>query len=80
MIITNIRTGKLTVPLRKPFKTALRTVNSIVSTIVEVETDEGMIGLGEAHPTGPITGETHSSVRGAIFDYILPAIKGKNIQ
>lgn len=80
MKIERIRLGKIEVPLIKPFKTALRTVDRIVSTVVRLETDTGEIGWGEAHPTGPITGESHESVRGAIANYILPGIQGKPIE
>jgi o-succinylbenzoate synthase len=79
MRIVNIKTGTISIPLITPFKTALRTVNSIGSMIVAVETDEGAIGYGEAHPTGPITGESLGSVRGAINEFILPRLKGKEI-
>lgn len=79
MRITNIRTGVLSIPLRTPFKTALRTIDHIASIVVEVDTDAGVTGIGEAHPTGPITGESHGSVRGAIHEFMLPRLKGKEI-
>lgn len=79
MKITNIRTGILSIPLRTSFKTALRTIDHIASIVVEVDTDAGVTGIGEAHPTGPITGESHGSVRGAIHEFILPKLKGKEI-
>lgn len=69
----------MSVPLIRPFKTALRTVNTITSTIVEIETESGLKGIGEAPPTGPITGESHLSVRGAIYDYMLPKLKGMDV-
>ena len=55
MKITEIRLGKISVPLRVPFKTALRSVDSVEDVIVEVHTDTGAIGYGEAQPTGAIT-------------------------
>ncbi len=79
MKISNIKTGMISIPLITPFKTALRTINSINSMIVAVETDDGAIGYGEAHPTGPITGESLGSVRGAINEFILPRLLGKEI-
>ncbi|PKL44369.1 MAG: dipeptide epimerase [Candidatus Riflebacteria bacterium HGW-Riflebacteria-1] len=79
MRITNIRTGVLSIPLRTPFKTALRTIDHIASIVVVVDTDAGVTGIGEAHPTGPITGESHGSVRGAISEFMLPKLKGKEI-
>jgi len=79
MKISNIKTGIISIPLRTPFKTSLRQINSIISMVINVETDEGLTGFGEAHPTGPITGESLGSVRGAINEFILPKIKGKDI-
>jgi len=79
MKITNIRTGVLSIPLRTPFKTALRTIDHIASIVVAVDTDAGVTGIGEAHPTGPITGESQGSVRGAIHEFILPRLKGKEV-
>ncbi|MBF0498809.1 MAG: dipeptide epimerase [Candidatus Riflebacteria bacterium] len=79
MIITNIRTGTLSVPLRKPFKTALRTVERLLTIVVAVDTDTGVVGFGEAPPTGPITGDSLGSIRGAIHEYIAPRLKGKRI-
>ena len=58
MKITQVRLGKISVPLRTPFKTALRTVSSVEDVIVEIHTDDGRIGYGEAPPTGAITGDT----------------------
>ena len=52
MKITQVRLGRISTPLRVPFKTALRTVNSVEDVIVELHTDTGAVGYGEAHP-GP---------------------------
>ncbi len=41
MKITDIRLGMISVPLRVPFKTALRSVNSVEDVIVEITTDTG---------------------------------------
>ena len=55
MKITQVRLGRISTPLRVPFKTALRTVNSVEDVIVELHTDTGAVGYGEAPPTGVIT-------------------------
>ena len=55
MKITDVRLGIISVPLRVPFKTALRTVNSVEDVVVEIHTDCGKVGYGEAPPTGAIT-------------------------
>ena len=79
MKITDIRLYTLSVPLRVPFKTALRTVNSVEDVIVEILTDTGNKGYGEAPPTGPVTGDTTGSIIGAIRDHIAPKLKGRDI-
>lgn len=80
MKITEIRIGKISVPLKTPFKTALRTVNSIEDVIVEVYTDTGNIGFGEAPPTGVITGDTTGAIIGAINEHIKKNIIGMNLE
>ena len=69
MKITEVRLGRISVPLRTPFKTALRTVNSVEDVIVEIHTDTGAVGYGEAPPTGVITGDTTGAIIGAIQGY-----------
>ena len=79
MKITAVRLGKISVPLRTPFKTALRTVSSVEDVIVEIHTDDGRIGYGEAPPTGVITGDTTLGIIGAIQDHISKAIIGRDV-
>lgn len=80
MKITDIKLGRISVPLRTPFKTALRTVNSVEDIIVEIHTDTGNIGFGEAPPTGVITGDTTGAIIGAIQDHIRKTIIGMNVE
>ena len=79
MKITEVRIGRISVPLRTPFKTALRTVNSVEDVVVEIHTDCGAVGYGEAPPTGVITGDTTGAIIGAIQDHIAKNILGKDV-
>ena len=79
MKITDIKLGHISVPLKKPFKTALRTVESIEDIIVRIETDTGHIGYGEAPPTGVITGDTTGAIIGAIENHIKKHLIGMDI-
>ena len=79
MRITDIRIARISVPLRVPFKTALRTVNSVEDIIVEVHTDTGHVGYGEAPPTGAITGDTAGAILGALRDHIIPRLIGQEV-
>ena len=79
MKITDIRFGMLRVPLKTPFKTALRTVDTIEDIIVCVHTDTGHVGYGEAPATAVITGDTHGSIIEAIKKFISPRLIGEDI-
>ena len=79
MKITQIRLGKLSVPLRVPFKTALRTVERVEDIVVELHTDTGAVGYGEAPPTGPITGDTTGGIVGGLVELIAPALIGQEV-
>ncbi len=80
MKIQSIELKHVSIPLKKPFKTALRTVLSAEDTILLVHTDDGQIGYGEAPPTAVITGDTNGSVRGAILESIEKALIGEEIE
>lgn len=79
MKITNIKCFKLEVPLKKPFKTALRSVYVAEETIIKVFTDTNAVGYGEAPPTEVITGETALSVKGIIERKIEPLLVGEDV-
>jgi o-succinylbenzoate synthase len=79
MKITDIKFGMLRVPLKTPFKTALRTVEMIEDIVVIVHTDSGHVGYGEAPATAVITGDTHGSIVEAIDKFISPRLIGQKI-
>ena len=79
MKITDIKLGMLRVPLKTPFKTALRTVNTIEDVVVMIHTDSGHIGYGEAPATAVITGDIHGSIIDAIRSVIKPKLIGQDI-
>ena len=70
MKITDITFGMLRVPLKTPFKTALRTVNEVEDIVVMLHTDSGQVGYGEAPATAVITGDTHGSILEAVRKFI----------
>ncbi len=79
MKITDIRLAMLRVPLKTPFKTALRTVDTVEDIVVMIHTDDGRIGYGEAAPTAVITGDTHGSMVEAIGKVIGPRLLGRDV-
>ena len=80
MKISRIEVGEVQIPLVTPFKTALRTVDTVNDLIVRVTADDGRVGFGEAPPTAVITGDTKGSVRCAIEDLIAPSLTGMEIE
>lgn len=80
MVITDIQTGHLSLPLARPFKTALRTVERVEDVAVRILTDTGEVGYGEAPPTAVITGDTTGSILCAIRDFIRPNLIGMDIE
>ena len=79
MKITEVRLGRVRVPLKTPFKTALRTVDTVEDIIVSIHTDSGHVGYGEAAATAVITGDTHGSMIEAIGKVIAPRLVGEDI-
>ncbi|MCR5160146.1 MAG: dipeptide epimerase [Lachnospiraceae bacterium] len=80
MKIAEIRTAEIDIPLRTPFKTALRTVESVHDVLIQVTSDTGEKGYGEAPPTAVITGETIGSIRTAVDEIIAPTLTGMEIE
>jgi len=78
--ITDIEIGHISVPLKTPFKTAIRTVTSVEDIIVMIKTDSNNVGFGEAPPTGVITGDTKGAILAAIENHIKKAIIGMDIE
>ncbi len=80
MKIREIMVGEVKIPLVTPFKTALRTVNTVHDLVVRVRTDDGAEGYGEAPATAVITGDTLGSIRCAIEESIAPTITGMEVE
>ena len=66
MIIKKIYLGRLAIPLKTPFVTALRRVEAMDELMVFIETGDGRVGHGEAPPTAAITGDTIESMTAAM--------------
>ena len=79
MIIKNFKLFEQKIPLKSPFKTALRCVAELEAIILFIETEDNLVGYGSASPTAAITGETIPSIVCAIKNYIMPNIIGKEI-
>lgn len=79
MHIQRISVGEIKVPLKVPFKTALRTVTDVHDLVLIVETDTCLRGFGEAPPTAVITGDVLGSMCAAC-DWIAPRLLGQDVR
>jgi L-alanine-DL-glutamate epimerase-like enolase superfamily enzyme len=79
MKIKSISIGKLTIPLTRPFITAIRRTDNVEDIVVQIKTDCGHIGYGSAAATPLITGDSVDSIIGAIKNNIAPKLIGKDI-
>jgi L-alanine-DL-glutamate epimerase-like enolase superfamily enzyme len=78
MHIERITVGEVKVPLKVPFKTALRTVTEVHDLVLIIESSTGLKAYGEAAPTAVITGDLIESMRAAL-DLIAPRLIGKDV-
>lgn len=76
MQIERIHIHQVDIPLHEPFVTALKPIPELERVIVEVETDAGIVGLGEGAPAYEVTGETQRSTAAVIEDVLAPLIIG----
>lgn len=77
--IKSIKSYRTAVPLKKPFKTALRTVTVAESVVVHILTEDGRSGFGEAPPTHVITGDSLESIEFAV-QLIGDALVGQDLR
>lgn len=78
MKLNRITAGEVRVPLKVPFKTALRTVDHVHSLVIMAETDSGLTGHGEAAATAVITGDLIDSMRAGLA-VLAPQLIGRDL-
>ncbi|WP_255149039.1 dipeptide epimerase [Halorarius halobius] len=61
MNVDAVAVEPLDLPLREPFEIALGTQHAAENVLVRVETDSGVVGVGEGSPDPPVTGETREA-------------------
>lgn len=65
---------KRDIPLKRPFKTALRTVSTVEDLVVEIQMD-GVAGYGSAAPTVAITGDSVERIVDSVATEFVPAVQ-----
>lgn len=80
MLINSIRTAILDVPLKRPHKLSLFTIEKVNVILVIMSTDNGFEGLGEAIALGGPTWseESGESIKSTIDKYLAPYLIGEN--
>lgn len=78
MKITAVSIHAVRLPLKRPFIIAYASYDDMPSIIVKVETDNGLVGLGEAVPDQNVTGETWESTYAMLVHNLAPVVIGEN--
>ena len=78
MKITAVHVDTLELRYSEPFVIASSALSVGPCDLVRVETDEGLIGLGEACPAYEFTGETLWTVQDVIGEYLGPSVVGRD--
>lgn len=74
--IDQVMIHRRTIPLQRPFVTAVRRATSIEALLVEVRDSDGRSGWGEAPTSWRVTGESVESVTAAVLGPLLDAVLG----
>ncbi len=78
MIITAMRVTSVKLPLKEVFQVSFGVVADTDVVLLELETDEGLIGVGEVVPLPRFNGQSVESVTAAIEQYMRPYIVGED--
>lgn len=78
MKITAIHLYAIHLPLHVPFVVSYHTYDYMPSVIVKIETDEGVVGYGEAVADEHVTGESWEGVYHILKNTLAPVVMGKN--
>ncbi|MEV6105517.1 enolase C-terminal domain-like protein [Streptomyces sp. NPDC051940] len=78
MRVASVRTRVVSAPYVRPFVISSGASPDLVSLVVEVTTDEGLTGYGEASPMTAYTGDTLPGLTAAVTEYAGPALIGRD--
>ena len=78
MQIDSVTLHQYEIPLEEPFVTALKPIPELERVLVEIETDNGLVGYGESAPAYEVTGETQRSTMAVLEDILAPLVIGSD--
>lgn len=78
MKITGVTLYAIRLPLHVPFIISYHSYYDMPSVIVKLETDEGLVGYGEAVADEHVTGETWEGIYYTLKNTLTPTLIGKN--
>ncbi|MCA1788320.1 MAG: hypothetical protein LC667_00260 [Thioalkalivibrio sp.] len=78
MKITDVRARVLSIPRLSTLTTAYGSDDGAVTVLVEVDTDEGLIGYGQVGIDHPSYGETAEAIVANLRAYLAPVISGRD--
>lgn len=76
--IKSVEIHAIALPLLRPFIIAYDTFTEMPTILVRLETDDGLVGYGEATPDEHVTGETYRSTIEVLKHHLAPAVIGEN--
>ncbi|TDO06563.1 L-alanine-DL-glutamate epimerase-like enolase superfamily enzyme [Mycobacterium sp. BK086] len=79
MQIVAVRAIPFAIPYRKPLHFASGSIDVADNVLVEVETNDGIVGFAEAPPRPYTYGETQVSIVGVINSLFAPAVVGESV-
>ena len=80
MIIKDLLVHSIKIPLKTPFIISAGAQRVYDGVILELKTEDGTTGWGEAAPSSRVTGETAQSVITALDETVKPMVIGKDIE
>lgn len=78
MKITAATIHPIRLPLREPFVVAYARWDAMPAIILQLHTDDGRTGWGEAVPDETVTGESHAAAVALLREVLLPAVLGRD--
>lgn len=79
MRITDVRAIPFAIPYRKPLHFASGHIDVADNVLVEVHTEDGVVGVAEAPPRPYTYGETQASIVAVIDSLFAPAVRGMSV-